>query len=345
VILANRFAHAQNQDGSIGFYGEAAQMMNILRSLFSLLPIRLRAKCTFDTFFVRGSIARMPYWAVGFPATESRDPQFFTFEVERESLSESIDVQSKTAFEFWLRWMFTPPLSDLSKHVDEALYVSEVLDGRRLSGDASHAITKLLIGFQPLLEDRLRERLRTQIGEALCERVLPQALAWLGQQQGLAALTAITEGASGQQLEQWLVEAFSVLDEKPSASELKDLEKFAFRNQPSMLSLIHLRWTGQWQPLRSALRTADPAMRRRFAKWALAPVRALVRPTSQTGVLLSLGLYAEGDELQETASLLGAILDKSPDEILLTSSADAGRPREIPIEQVISLYALIVENP
>ena len=346
LILAYRFTCSQNQEGTIGFYGQGDKMLNILRSLFYLLPIRLRTKCTFDTFFVEGRLGRMPYWAVGFPENQSRDSRLYQFELERESFGVSIDVQPKTAFESWLTWMFAPPLSDLSKQVDEALYVSELIDGKRLRGGVSEQANakQLLIGFQPFLEGRLRERLRTQIGEELCERAFPQALAWLGR-QGLAALTPIAESISAQQVEQWLSDAYLTSYEKPLPSEIQAIERFSSRNQRSILPLIYLRWTNQWSPLRSALRSADTEITRGFTKWALASVQAFVRPGAQPGTLLSLGLYAEGDALLEAANLLGALLDRSPEEILSTSSAEGtGQTSQIPIEQLISLYALIVER-
>jgi hypothetical protein len=346
LLLACRFARSQSHEGAIGFYGGASKTLSILRSLFSLLPIRLRNKCTFDTFFVGGSFGRMPYCAVGFPESQSRDSRLLPFEVERESFGGSVDLQPKTAFEYWLKWMFSPPLSDLSKHVDEALYVSELLDGRGLGGNnLEQGDTRLLIGFQPILENRLRERLRAQIGDSLCRRLFPRALAWLGQ-QGLAALAPINDGLAALQLEEWLTETYASSYDRPPASEIQDLERFSSRNQRSILWLIYLRWTNQWPLLRSALRSAESETARRFAKWALASVQALVRPVAQTGLLLGIGLYAEGDQLRETVELLSAVLDKSQDEILPTSTADpAGQPTNIPIEHLVSLYALILEKP
>lgn len=344
LILAYRFALSQSGEGAIGFYGEASKMLSILRFLFILLPIRLRTKCTFDTFFVAGSPGRMPYWAVGFPESQNRDPNFLPFEIERNSFGASIELQSKNAFESWLRWMLAPPLSDLSKHIDEAFYVSEFLDGRRLAGSTlEQANPALLIGFQPFLENRLREGLRTQIGETLCERLFPQAIAWLGQ-QGLAALAPIAEGFSVKQMELWLCDAYISSYDKPATTELRQLERFLSRNQQSMLWMIYLRWTDQWPALRSVLRSAEPAVARHFAKWALATVQAALRSTAEPGMLLSLGLYTEGDHLQETVNVLSAILDKSPDEILSVSSSKGGVPGSVPINQIIDLFAMFLER-
>jgi hypothetical protein len=311
-----------------------------------MLPIRLRIKCTFDTFFEGGTFGRNPSFAVGLPETHTRDHRFLCFDSERGSLETAIDLQPKTAFESWLTWMFAPPLLDLSKQVDEALYVSEVIDGRRLGRDPSGHVDpkQLLLGFQPFLEIRLRERLRAQVGEPLAELLLPQASAWM-RQQALSNLIPMSDAFSTQLLEEWLVEAYLGSKEKPSESELQALERVHSRNQRPIVSLIYLRWTGQWSALSSALRSSDAQTARRFTKWALTTLQASVMRAGQPGTLLALGLYTRSDQFEETVNLLAAILAKSPEEILATPSAGrSGSTNQIPIERLIELYALIVEG-
>jgi hypothetical protein len=355
--FARQLLTSPGDDSSIGFYGSPANILDILRDLFLLLPTHLRSRCSFDTLFVGGNYGKTPYFALGLPAAQSRDRRFFCFNVERGEFMPSVEPGSPTSYDLWLKGILHPPLSEITGYVDDADRIAALLDGKKLNGDQRVENADSLLGFRSILETRLAEQVKTQLGDLLGDRILPQVLSW-ARDQGLAGLTPLTQGFSDNQLTGWVADAYEHYHEKPSTTELNELERLSSHNERSFLRLVYLRWSQRWPVLRTTLTRLEISASNRFKRWALATVpvqvQSVVRPGQ--GFFLELGLREGNEQAEETYALLSALVDNSTESPLTRDSthsrafpsATSPNPEQMmhtdSIKRLLSLLELLVGN-
>jgi hypothetical protein len=218
-------------------------------------------------------------------------------------------------------------LSEIAGYVDDADLIAALLDGEQLSGDQRIENADLLLGFKSILETRLADQLKTQLGDLLGDRILPQVVSW-ARNQGLAGLTPLTRGFSDEQLTRWVADAYEHYHDKPSTTELEELERLTSHNERSFLRLVYLRWSRQWPVLRTTLRALEISASNRFKRWALATVpvqvQSVVRPGQ--GFFLGLGLHEGNEQAEETYALLSGLVDNSTESPLTCDSTHSDAP-------------------
>jgi hypothetical protein len=350
--FSRRLLKSTEHGSSLVFYGNAGNVFDILRDMFFLLPTQLRFRCSFDTLFAGGNYGKTPYFAFGLPLDHSRDRRFAGFDVERGELSPAVGPASLTSYDLWLKWMLKPPLPEIAGYTDEAVRIAAVLDGEVSTGDQRQRNVDSLLPFRAIVEKRLENQAKGQLGEILGNRIVPQVLAW-AREQGAAVLDSLRRDFSCEQLEGWLTAAYSNYHERPSTTELEQLGRFSAENQRSFLRLVYLRWMRQWPELRATLRSLETSPSDHFKKWALATMSAQVQPVANPqpghGLLFGLNLAIEGDEAAETSALIAALLDVSMDangladmQALTANSKSMFGPDTI--KNLLGLVALLVDH-
>lgn len=345
-IFAQRLLRSDVPTAAIGFYGEAGKTLEILRNLFSLIPVPSRIRCSFDTFFSGGTFSKTPYFAVGLTADQPQDPRFACFDVAQGAFISNIDGDPYSSYDLWLQWMLQPPLSDVARQADEAYRVLAFLEGQQISKDQLGKPNKdSLVVVRPILERRLGEQLKTKIGDMVGSRILPHVLSWV-LEQDISVLRSLTQGFPEHQLDAWVLAAYEQNYEKPSAPELQQLDKVSLSNPRSLLRLIFLRWTQQWHLLKTTLKVVDITTSNRFKRWALATISARAQPIldAEHGLLLGVGIYAGHDQTGEESEVLATLLDISSEQLLVRKADTSADLQITPFVSPLNLQGVSMKH-
>jgi hypothetical protein len=337
---------------SLAFSGAPAQMYELLRVLFELLPPAARARCTFDTHFQGGTLGRTPYWAVGLPAGEARQANVFTFDLAARRFLQEPPCPPGTAAE---EEVLSRPHADLAswrRGVALPARLEAWLDGGGRDDDLLGEVDEELFGrflkprpALPGLEKEVQEQLSRHLGPALAGRdfIRNKAWAWV-RRPGATVLGSLREGLPLEQVAGWALGCFRAEGaRRPAPEELEGLERLVAqlrKRGPRELyrecRLVCLRWAGAWERLAEKLRAADDAAFRQFVyramETALLGLRWQARFSAQ-GVMFGPCFTAEQPE--DGFHLFEAILDARAWEALLPT----GGPGETrPIERARCLW-------
>ena len=191
---------------SLGCYGPPAAMFALLEALFPCIPEPLRIHCSFDTYFVGGTLGQRRCWAVGLPADEGRRANLIGFDLVEGSFLRDGDAPPEGAFERWLDSALAGERAtwDLPRRGGPAHALAEWLEDRpadaRLLADLGDADFQAILKQNRFaLENRLLGALTRQVEATLAARVLPAALAWF-ERQGRDAPRLVDEGLGAERL-------------------------------------------------------------------------------------------------------------------------------------------------
>lgn len=307
---------------AISFLGPTEKMYDLLKALFELIPPPLRVQCHFDTYFVEGTLSRLPYWAVGLPASQPRSPNLFPFDLEQRRFGYEIPCQPEGSFERWLEWVCEQgsPAS-LARDSEPAYHLGEWFEGRLSDPQILPTVEpNLLYNFadqnKDSLKDRLRVRLKQQTGNALGERLFSHVISWIDQHGG-KALHSLLQDFGASQLEEWVHQIYADSTQQPDPAELHDLQQFALKYQLSRLQLQCLRWAKEWKQLTEELRRASEDEFRGVAEWALMTVSwqsTWSIRSDEKGVLFGLQISGAEPKEIECRPLLFALLGVSKEQ-------------------------------
>ncbi len=316
LLLAAQAHRLLEQRRAIGFFGSTKAMFQLLEVLFELLPPPLRLHCSFDTLFLEGTLSRLPYWAIGLPANQPRQPNLLIFDLNRYRFAHEVSSQPTGAFERWLtHTLERTPLTNIVHSITPAYWLGEWFEGRRADPRVLTEVdTSMFQEFaelnRPALEKRVRDRLGQQVGATLAKRIFTQSLAWT-EQQGATALQYLEQGFSEMQLARWIYNVYSHARQRPNPQELQELVRFTRHHKHPELQLICLRWTQQWLSLATDLQALDDETFSWFARWALDTIPLQVERSmhySEHGMFLGFYLTSIGLEAKEYRDLLLALL-------------------------------------
>ncbi len=330
LLLATIRASEEDARNSIGLFGEPDIVFNYLSSLVAAMPIPLRAKCSFDTFFRGGNLNSLSYWAVGLPANTPRSSRLFCFDCVQGRFEHPVSPEPQTLYEQWLdeQWVGEEEraLAEVARLADAAWSYSHWLDSPTFPAPSprNQEETKVWVSLSrrrpDALQNQIRRQLERQAGENL-GRALALELRSRGENQENQG--AIGGEFSLQQLADltWNLCLRQGVSLEPAI--WKDVAEIAESSGRALLKLAVLRASRQWERLTQALQLVGDEDFKEFSLWVLAPLSPRVTWSVQRdGPNLTFGPrlnFDSGGGETDSIPLMCALLGRSP------SSSDDGQ--------------------
>ena len=306
ALLALRVEQQARERDAIIFAGNEAQIEQSLEAAFLALPLALRPRCSFDTYFYRCNLVATYFWAVGLPEPPARIKFALVNGATREVQGE-IPAQLKTAYEHWaLTAIEAKRLTYIARQRDLAFALAEWLDGRpynqsHLQAASSELITDLLAVNPQAVRAMLRRKMADLLPPLLIDRAVdviftnantlvdkpsrkldlkPESLhSWSDsaseQLPGRSANTLalyrrLQQGFTAPQLAKAVYQSYAAQSfVRPPKKELKALEAFLKRQDCQALRVLWAYWDNPRKQLPKALAQADETTYRQFVEAAL----------------------------------------------------------------------------
>jgi hypothetical protein len=286
-LLAVQAADLVRAQRALVFSGSAEQTYGLLRELFELIPPRARLACSFDTLFLGGALARLPYWAVGLPPGEPRETNTCTFDLKQRRFTSETAVEARTALEkAMLSGRRTSP-AQWKKRLAVVSRLDEWLEGHAVEGGFPAGVEEELFrlflthseGTPPGLPKGFRRRLAQDLGGTLAKNnvIAGRAWTWATREESAGLFSCLRDGFPAEQLGRWaLAHAHSRAASDLEAAEVHDL--CALRDElkrqgltalAAEVELVVCCRQGRWDELARRLEGADAEVFARFASWAV----------------------------------------------------------------------------
>lgn len=165
--LALNSGQMARDHSTVAFVGEPQEIERALEAAFLSVPLRLRLRCSFDTYFYRCNLVATYYWGIGL--SQTTNPKLIVVDARSKQVKQEFDYQAQSAYERWVMAAIEANnLTHIAQYKDHAFALCELLHNR--PGDASlldqippEAIRSV---FQ-VNAQQVREQFRFKLGEQL----------------------------------------------------------------------------------------------------------------------------------------------------------------------------------
>lgn len=309
-LLALRVERQTRERNAITFVGEPEQILQALEAAFLALPVALRPRCSFDTYFYRCNLVATYFWATGLP-----DPpvsiKFAQVESQTQQVNGNVPGEPETAYERWAMHMIEArQFEALARERDKAFAIGEWLDDRTYDLSLLAAATSdLIAAVFKASPSSVQASLRRQVNQKLPSELVERAARHLYQKSDGAALyRQLRQGFELTELVEALYASYEADHFRaPARAEVKALEKFLEKVDHKLLQLFLAYWLSERKQLPEALKWAAAADYRRFSEIALKlalidPFRLLIPGRGDD--FLDVYLTQDGKELAELVEKL-----------------------------------------
>jgi hypothetical protein len=272
TLLTLRAEQQAREREAITFTGEPAQIEHALEAAFLAVPVSLRSRCTFDTFFYRCNLVATYFWAIGLPEPPV-SIKFAQVDGQTRQVQGGVTGYPETAYERWvIQAIDTGKLNEIARYRDNAFALGEWLDGRAydlslLAAAPSDLITTIFKvspeSVQGLLRRQIRRKLPTSLVDRVAHHIYQQATE-------LVLYRQLRQGFELPPLLDVLYESYAARNfEEPPRQEIKDLEELLQKVDHPLLNLFLAYWISPRKQLPRALERADEADYRQFGQIVL----------------------------------------------------------------------------
>lgn len=310
TLLALQVDKQAAERNAVTVTGPPEQIESALAAAFFAVPVAMRPRCTFDTYFYRGNLVATWFWAIGLPEPPV-SVKFAHVDASARQIQGHVDTQPTTSYERWVVHLITAnKLAEIVKKRESAFALSEWLDGRQYNTSqleiVSIELIKAVFEHSPqAVQSALARRVEDKLPAELVERATAQVF----------KIAAVDEQyrylRHGFQLVE-LMEALLASYEaekfaEPGRGEQKALEKSQTEAQHKKLRLVQSYWSNPKKELPKQLEQANEAdygwFVARALKWQLVkPLYLLV--TGKGNAFLDVCLPAGVDFVPELADAL-----------------------------------------
>lgn len=232
----------QNHE-SVHLLGSSLSVFEWLEKAYESIPTSLRLKCSFDTQYVGGILARQPYWGIGLP-DDARDPGAIKFTVSSKKWIGSPRSDDGHPFLRWLDGIEDELSLQSPSSVSQAYDVlSRIVNGESFAGISigTDILHSLLTVCREDIESRLRDVLQSQYG-SIAARFSPEAVVEV---LGTGDLAWLDDGAPPGVVRSWTKQFLYQTSEQMGVGELECIQKIA----DDELRLLLLRHQSNWPRL------------------------------------------------------------------------------------------------
>ena len=181
ALKAEEFARDRS---TLAFVGVPDRVEEALEAALFAIPVALRPRCSFDTYFYRCNLKGIYYWAVGLLDAPTK-PNFILIDTQSRHVRGAARGQPETAYERWaVATIQASELDTISRYRDHAFAVCEWLEGRLYDASLVDAAPNQVISsifhlngqkVQARLYERLGERLPAVLVDRVIERLYRQS--------------------------------------------------------------------------------------------------------------------------------------------------------------------------
>jgi hypothetical protein len=271
-LLALRVEQQAQAREAITFVGDEEQIENALEAAFLAVPVSMRPRCSFDTYFYRCNLVATYFWAIGLPESPV-SIKFAQVEGSSRQVKGNAPTQSESAYEHWVAEMIEAGnLDKIVQEREKAFALGEWLDGRSydltLLNAASPELVAAIFKASP---SSVRASLQRQVSQKLPTELAERAANHLFQKTvGAALYRQLRQGFELPELLNALYESYEAEQFKtPARSELKALEPLLEQADHKLLRLFLAYWQNERKQLSEILKWAEEADYRRFGELAL----------------------------------------------------------------------------
>lgn len=335
TMLALRVEQQAQQRNAITVTGEPEQIQAALEAAFFSVPLSLRPRCSFDTYFYRCNLVATYFWAIGLPEAPV-SIKFAHVDGEARRVQGETLPQPESAYENWvMQAIETDNFAGVIRHRDQAFALGAWLDGREydlplLNAAPSELIMEVFKSSPASVEASLRRQVASKLPSALVER----ATAYIYRHRdALTLYRQLRQGVDLAQLLEALYQSYAAEGfTLPPRQEVKALAELLEKSEYPMLSLFWAFWSSPDKELPKLLKRAEEADYRQFTKIVLdlkliEPLKLLLPERGEAFLDIYLttrlddvaGLVEALIEAKEVASLprLNGYLPKLPAKELL----------------------------
>jgi len=333
ILIASAASNLKRKSYVLEVHGSPDKFLDVMKSLFAVMPPSLRSACSFDTCFVgdtgQAKSSRSTFWANGV-GTKQRLQQDSVIRVDLDrqdsELSQAAtDIQ--TPFEHWLASRSEMTLQILTSESTQQQFhcinvLQDLLWGRRNSpGDFGAAEQQLFEEFfaanTRYIAQLLRKNFSRFPGEAVADYLVERALEWI-KAEGPTALSYVPRRFPGAQMCEWLVPRYQQSSgASPKPEELEAIQRCAFTDVPPtdaseterLLRAFYLYWVKNWESFQELLALTDRQEFSRIAAWVIgwAGLKAEAKVFPLTKLAWFLGFVGKG-YTEENRKLLKSLL-------------------------------------
>jgi hypothetical protein len=350
ALLALRVERQARKREAVTIAGEPAEIESSLEAAFLVVPMVLRSRCTFDTYFYRCNLVATYFWAIGLPEPPA-SPKFALVKGATRQVQGVGLLQPETAYERWaVAAIKAGQLVELAQQREPAFALAEWLEGRDcelsfLEAAAPELVTVILKLNPEMVQARLNQRVGEQLPPALVQRV---AIHLYRQTTALELYRQLRQGFRLSELLETLHASFAAASFKePPSAELEALEMVLDQSEQPLLRLFLAYWRSPQHHLLQALEQTDEVTYRQFGETALR--LKLVKPPTllRPGRINAfLDLYLAG-QVEDLADVAEALLEIEGPEALarLTGSVQTLPPQELKrLAQLVNSRSNIPES-
>lgn len=272
ALLALRVEEQTQAREAITVSGEPAEIERTLEAAFLAVPVSLRPRCMFDTYFYRCNLVATFYWAIGL-LEPPVGIKFVLVDGPARTVRGAAPTQAKTAYEHWILTMLEgKKLGEIANQRDYAFALGEWLDGRDYETahleTSSPALITEMFTINPVA---VQSFLRRRVGEHFPESLVDRTATYIYQQtkptnlyqklrQGFVIETLVGILYGSYEAEKFV---------EPPRDEVKALEQVLAQLDHRLLRLFTAYWRGARRFLPEALAAASEADYKEFVNLAL----------------------------------------------------------------------------
>lgn len=219
-LLADRVA--------VGLFGSAEMVNRTLESLWPLLPLDWRRKCSFDTHFGDGTLSRQPFWAIGQPADMPRAANLFAFDLRPDAPPTPTPKRLEPSlFDRWLESAGrSRSMTAVRPELDGAQAWTHWLEGGLTIPENSPASRRVFAELLRLSGDSIRRRVHESLHLVVPPTLAPRIRREIDEcldGDADALLHLLNEGLDHRRIGEWLWKSFSLDPKPPGPQELEGL--------------------------------------------------------------------------------------------------------------------------
>jgi hypothetical protein len=262
TLLALRAEQQAREREAITFTGEPTQIEHALEAAFLAVPVSIRSRCTFDTYFYHCNLVATYFWAIGLPEPPV-SIKFAQVDGQTRQVQGEATGHPKTAYERWvIQAIEAGELNEIARYRDNAFALGEWLDGRvydlsLLSAAPSELITTVFKVSPESVQGLLRRQIRRKLPTSLVDRVANHIYQQVTE---LVLYRQLRQGFEVPPLLDVLYESYAARNFKePPRQEIKDLEELLQKVDHPLLNLFLAYWISPRKRLPKTLERADEA--------------------------------------------------------------------------------------
>ena len=179
TLLAMRVDKQATERNAITVTGPPEQIESALAAAFFAVPLAVRPRCTFDTYFYRCNLVATWFWAIGLPEPPV-SLKFAHIDAPARQVQGQIHTQPATSYEGWVMHLISAnQLDDIVDKKARAFALAEWLDGRKYNRSLLEIVSldliKVMFSCNPrAVQSALSRRVDDKLPVELVERATTQ---------------------------------------------------------------------------------------------------------------------------------------------------------------------------